>query len=195
MVQARKTDPAVEKSLTEPGEYGKVLTLAEHRVEREGVARAARFSIRDCTFQDIDDCIVLGKEMHRESAYSNIPFSDTAVRALLEVAILSNKYRALVVRDIEGEMIGMCLFFSSQYYFSTNTYVQDMCSYVVPTWRGSTVFLRMLALITQWSKNIGALELVLGTTTKVDTEKFESVLERLQFERVGAVFKQSLKVV
>lgn len=170
-----------------------VAVLADRRAEKAGVVKTPKFSISACTLNDIDDCTQMGKTMHCESAYANIPFSEAAVIVMLRHVIKDTKHKALVVRDMEGTLIGMALMYQSPYYFAEHEFaVYDRCIYVDPAWRGSSVFLRLFSLLLSWAKDSGASEFIIGTTTKVNTEQFEDVLLRLGMDRVGGVYKLTL---
>jgi GNAT superfamily N-acetyltransferase len=174
---------------------GSVSKLADTQPRNGGVViPAQRFSITACTFKDIDDCTAMGRAMHGESAYANIPYSNMGVKEMLVGVINNDVYQALVARDLDGQLIGMSLVYLSPYYFAPSLFaVYDRCIYVTPAWRGSSVFLRLLHCITEWSKSIGATELVIGTTTKVDTERYEDILQRLGLDRVGGLYKLTLR--
>lgn len=174
---------------------GTVSKLAEPQAESSGVVRLAqKFSLTACTIKDIDECTTMGRAMHEESAYANIPFSDLVVHEMIGHAINDDAFKSIVARDMDGQLIGMSLVYRSKYYFAAHEFaVYDRCIYVAPAWRGSSLFMRMLALLVEWSKSIGASELVLGTTTKVNTEQYEDALVRLGLERVGGVYKMNLR--
>lgn len=153
-----------------------------------------RFAIRQYNKSDIDDCVRFGRLMHGESAFFDIPFEESIVRGLLNLAVDKEQYYGIVARDANSnELIGFGLYFLGPYFFSSKGAVYDMVTYVVPSWRGSTLGKRLITHAERWGKDKGAYEVILGTTTKINTEMVEKFYEALGYDRVGSVYKLRIK--
>jgi GNAT superfamily N-acetyltransferase len=103
-------------------------------------------------------------------------------------------YYGIVARSVDTkDLIGFGLYYLGPYFFSSKQSVYDMVTYVVPSWRGSSLGRRLISHAERWGKDKGAIEVILGTTTKVDTAMVEKFYEAIGYDRVGSVYKLRIK--
>ena len=141
---------------------------------------------------DIETLLDLGAQMHRESAYSFLPYDRQKVRAFIVSYIEDRITRCSLVAEIDGAIIGMIGGTIMDYYFCHEVLVADEILFVRSDHRTGMAALALIRGLQKWATHQGARELCLSVSSSVNYEATDKLYERLGFNRVGGVFKKRL---
>lgn len=144
--------------------------------------------IRKLLPEDIPNCIALGKLMHAESCYRDTEYSKQKCMQLGFLAIRDSKHIWLVAEK-DMKIIGMLGARINQAYFSYDMIAQDYLVYVLPEYRGSSAFSRMVKQYLKWAIDKEAKLIFLATSTGVDTDRVEQLYNRLGLKKMGALYQ------
>jgi len=149
--------------------------------------------VREGDTDDISGIIELLKELHVESVFKDVPFSDSTTRQFILTMMGIKDGTILVVADDkdrpQGVMIGMIdsLFFSKKRYATDVVfYVRDAAAQQAP-W--------MVKRFRRWAKGRpGVYKLMMGISSGIDNEgRTEQLYEALGLEKIGGLFIQEIK--
>lgn len=143
--------------------------------------------IRNATHEDIDVLVLLGREMHKESRYREMPFSEPKVRNLL-AGMIVDPNGCLLVYEKDGKITGGIAGFISEHYFSTGKIASDLALFITQDKRGGMAAARLVKAFAQWATEAGADIVQVGVTTGVNTDGVERLYNALGFKNVGIVF-------
>lgn len=143
--------------------------------------------IRNATKDDLDDLIVLGREMHQESRFSVMNFSEEKVRTILG-NLIDDPNGCLLVSEVDGVVIGGFAGFIAEHYFSTDRLATDLALFINRADRGGMSAARLLRAFVKWAKQNGASLIQVGVTTGVHLEQTTKLYNALGFKTVGGVF-------
>jgi len=142
--------------------------------------------------ENIRDALFLGEKMHKESAYSDMPFDlEMAAQNIYQMLIQSEHGFGLIAYK-DTNPVGMIGGALATHYFGPALYAYDFAWYVTPKQRGSSIAIRMLKKFEKWAKDRGALEMHLGVTTGVSPEKTAKMFERMGYKFVGSNYTLKL---
>jgi GNAT superfamily N-acetyltransferase len=143
---------------------------------------------REICPSDFDLLCALGRQMHAESSYSALEFSESRLREIFEEYLSSpNKMVFVAVRD--GELLGLYAGYVSKYYFSDELVANDIAWFVVKERRGSRIGLRLLDCFEHWALERGASEVRIGYSTNINPTAFDSLMHKRGYSRVGANYR------
>lgn len=144
--------------------------------------------IREATFDDLEEAILLGYEMHQESRHSVFAYSPERVASFFSQCIVSDDYLFLVEQQqsgIVGGFIGFCL----PQWFSDDLHAGDFALFLKPEARGGTSALRMVKQYTYWAKRKGAKVITLGVSTGVKREETGALYEFCGYRKFGDLYE------
>jgi len=137
--------------------------------------------------KDIEPCIQLGHDMHAESDYSSLVFSDLECRIFAEES-MKNPGVFLDVADMgNGNIIGMLGAMIDQPFFSAELIATDIFVYVRKPFRGGSAFIRLMRRYLAWSLTSGAKRVYAGTSAAIPGA--DAVYEKLGLARVGSIYR------
>lgn len=142
------------------------------------------------TVERLGDILKLCLTMQKEGDWAAVPFDieTTATSVLSYVINNDNGFGVLAYTD-EGQAVGMLAGSVTPYVFSKGRVASDFAWFVLPEHRGSRTALRMLSMFTDWAKEKGALELIMGISSNVEPERTGKLLEKRGFRHVGGNYK------
>jgi GNAT superfamily N-acetyltransferase len=149
--------------------------------------------IRALEPEDVIDCINAGREMHEESVYASIPFSERSLLTLAQQCLDHPDYVCFV--GYEGsELVGMMVGAKSKYWFSDSaSYAADLALYVRKDFRGSTCAIRLLQAFMRWAKSSGCVDIRCGVTTKINPEVAKRLyVDAFGFEDGGSLYTKRI---
>jgi len=139
-------------------------------------------TVRKATHNDVQALLVMGHAMHAESPrFAPLDYSEGKVRRLIFRLLEVPRAGGILVAEAEGKMVGMMAFFVAEHFFGGDMFASDMVFYVAPEHRGGSAFFRLLAAFEAWATDLGAKELVLGTSTGVNHERTVKALEHVGY--------------
>jgi hypothetical protein len=141
---------------------------------------------RKATLFDVPQLVALGRQMHAESRYADLPF-DPAVLATSLTQMLTDQFVYVVERDgvLLGGMVG-CLYPS---WFGTGLMASDLALFVAPDRRGGIAAVQLVAAFKAWAAAMDALEITCGVTTGVHEAATDKLYRRLDFVPSGTAYK------
>ena len=143
---------------------------------------------REICPSDFDSVCALGRQMHAESSYSALEFSESRLREMFD-EYLSNPNKIVLVADRDGDLVGLYAGYLSKYYFSDELVANDIAWFVIKERRGSRVGLRLLDCFEHWAKERGASEVRIGYSTDINPDAFDSLMHKRGYSRVGANYR------
>lgn len=143
--------------------------------------------IRPAIKEDINDLVVLGREMHEESRFAGLTFSEEKVRHLL-AHLIDDPNGCLLVSEKDGVIIGGFAGFISEHYFSTDKVANDFALFIGKADRGGMSAALLLRSFVKWAKKQGAALIQVGITTGVHVEESTRLYNALGFKTVGPLF-------
>lgn len=148
--------------------------------------------IRPPRDDDMDALIELGSDLHRESAYSFLPYESLKVRALIGEYLDDQTYRCGLVAESAGTLVGMIGGILIEYYFCHEKLVTDEVLFVRSDHRGGWAAHRLVSALQVWAVQQDAREICLSVSTNVNPAVARRLYEGLGFEPVGGVFRKRL---
>lgn len=148
--------------------------------------------IRPPDYEDVETLIELGSQLHRESAYSFLPYEPARVRVMITEYLKDRTSRCGLMAESGGAAIGMIGGVLIEYYFCAEKLVADEVLFVRPDRRGGLAAARLIEALEEWAIGQGARELCLSVSTGVNRSATGRLYEGLGFVPVGGVFKKRL---
>ncbi len=148
-------------------------------------------TLKKASKEDTEHFISLGKEMHREGAFSFLPFNENRVRrGALHYIREESACAFLVFRDTE--CIGMHVGSLTHYFFSDALLASGLVTYVRPEFRGGRAAVLLVKEFIDWGKEKKAAEVYIGVSLGVNLEKSHKFFKHFGFNYVGGNYKLRL---
>lgn len=142
--------------------------------------------------ENIADIVVLGMEMHEESASKDIPFDiEFAAQNAYERIISNPQGFGLVAFDGETP-VGMVAGVLATHEFAPVLYAYNSVWFVLKSRRGGTMSMKLLDKFESWAKDHGAKHLQIGIASGVHPERTGKALLRAGFEETGRNYLRAL---
>jgi GNAT superfamily N-acetyltransferase len=148
--------------------------------------------VRTATGSDVPALIVLGRHMHHESRYRDLPFEALRVGFSLHRWIAADANR-VTVAETKGRMVGAMVSAIGSWYFHGGKQASDLALYVLPEYRGSRAALLLVRDFLAWAAANDCIEATIATSTGINAESAGRFLAHTGFESCGGVFKQRLR--
>ena len=146
--------------------------------------------IRVATLDDIDRIVEIGKAMHEESSYCDLPFDSVKVSNLM--AGLIDGHGVVFVAEKAGAIIGGFAGGVAEFWFCDSLHAFDYGLFILPEHRGGSAAIRLLSAFEHWAKSMGAVWCDVGITTGVHTEKTARMYEKLGYNQSGILFRKGV---
>ena len=129
--------------------------------------------------------------MCRESPrYAQRTVSETYMENILSKASEAGGF--VRVYDSGDEITGIMVGVVAPYLCGPEVYACDLILYVKPENRGTPAALSLVKEFETWAKEMGAVEVMLGTSTGIDSEKTACLYERLGYSLVSKGFSKGV---
>jgi GNAT superfamily N-acetyltransferase len=157
----------------------------------EGQSRN-RFSIRAFLPEDIEQVVDICKQQASTSDYSEVKFN----AELLRKNVLDYHERQDICMfcafDSQQKLIGFTAYSAQHYVFSYDIQIADMTSYVIPEYRKSTVYPRLMQCVERWGKKMNAKRMYSAISTGVNIEEIHNMFLRCGYVHLGGVYRKDL---
>ena len=131
---------------------------------------------------DIPEMVGLARAMAAESPrYRRYSFSTRKMENLLNYLLDNPGEGIAFVAEQGGCVVGMVGGFATEAFFSTDRYVTDLGLYVSPKHRGGATALRLIKSFEAWAQTTGSIDILLGISTEVMTDRTVRMYERLGY--------------
>jgi GNAT superfamily N-acetyltransferase len=149
--------------------------------------------VRPGRFEDLDELVEMGSRMHKEGAYSFLPYDHEKVRQLIASYINDSETQCGLIAEENTRIVGMFAGYLIDYFFCNETIACDMVLYVDQPYRGSSAAVRLVRAFREWAIDRGAREICLSISTNIAQEKTGRFYEKLGLVHSGDVYKERLK--
>lgn len=146
--------------------------------------------IRKFKDSDLARLIEIGREMHSESSYAHLSFSEEKCRNLFFACLNLPEDFLGIVCEQHGEIIGMFVGNITPYFFGSQKIASDLLLYIAPEFRGGAAAVRLVKEYEKWANLLGAAQVMLGVTTGIDEVRTIEFYKRLGYKAAGAIFKK-----
>ncbi|MBA5203088.1 GNAT family N-acetyltransferase [Pectobacterium aroidearum] len=147
--------------------------------------------IRQATKEDIPELVLLGMRMHQESSYRKLSFDAEKCAALADQLIAST-YGAVLVAEIDGQIIGWMAGGIAPFWFSHDRMAFEYGVFIDAEYRGGSAGYRLVKEFVRWAKEHGAVEIRMGITTGVHEERTGELYQRLGLQRTGLLYSMEV---
>lgn len=141
------------------------------------------------TREDALKLLEIGQKFHAETRFHNEEFNKERVWALFQKI---DAYPSHFFIAYDDEFRGVIMMARSENYWSGEVTAQDMCFFVTPEARGTTIAVRLEKAAREWAKEIGATEMVIYHNTGIDTDNAPDLFNRLGYARQGYIFSREI---
>lgn len=132
----------------------------------------------------------MGERLHKESLFSHMDYDEETFITFLRTMMQSPYGFFWCIVDQEQDIpIGMLLATLQKTYFGKDFIATDLILVVDKERRGTcgTAFVSLVNEYKQWAFKMGAKRVYLGSSSGVDPEATENILERAGFHKVGSI--------
>lgn len=148
--------------------------------------------IREMTDDDVRQCIALGREMHRESVYRYLDFSEDKLWAIWEQHKAHPTMYCMRVAEKEGEIIGAFVGLRFEHFFGHDVCSSDLILYVTPEHRGGTAAPRLVKEYEKWAIANGVKEIQIGVSTGVTVDRTAVLFQKLGFGEEARYYRKRI---
>jgi|TARA_Y100000296_G_scaffold44110_1_gene50569 GNAT superfamily N-acetyltransferase len=148
-------------------------------------------TIREYELEDVKEMVELGELMHKEGAYSFLPYSKAKLRELGK-RFKQTDYGNAWVAIADGKVIGMYVAFITEYFFCYEKIAQDFLLYIHPDHRKGTIAIRLVKKAEEWARERGAKEFCPASSMAISSGRLEKLYNFMKFKTVGHIFKKRL---
>lgn len=149
--------------------------------------------VRQIESRDFDQVIELARTMKEEApCYRDYAFNQYKVAGLCQVCLDDPDWICIVTENDDGELVGFTAAGCVEMLFGHDRFVEDLCFYVQPKYRGSSAALRMMNMLESWSTSIGAKAMRLGITTGTNPAQAGKFLTRQGFSETGGLYTKTI---
>ena len=137
--------------------------------------------VRRAVPADMDVLLAMGRALHAESPrYRAESYDDAKVQALTErlTGPDAPEDATVFVATIGGAVVGVFGVYIAESWYGHDRKASDLTVYVMPEHRGSSAFLRLLRAAEAWAVSRGAVEMSIGVSTSIHTDKTVRAYER-----------------
>lgn len=148
-----------------------------------------RFKIAT-TDNDIERLRPLSVEFHQRSHFSGIEYDHEKRDRVLSRALTSNSSRIFIAEN-DGEYVGFLFCSAAEYIVGKETLIVTVHSFYVKesigrSLLGGRIALRLLRLAINWTKELGAREVMVHVTSGIDLARADRLFRKLNFKVLGA---------
>lgn len=137
--------------------------------------------IRPMSPADVEFCIAMGHEMHEESYFKFLDYSDDKLRQLWQMIVFDPKKFCAFVAEKDDQIIGFFIGTCQEHWFGRDTLACDLALFITKEERGGTAAIRLIKAYEQWAHDVGAAEIHIGTSTNVNSDRVMKVFQKMGF--------------
>lgn len=144
--------------------------------------KSSQYELRQIGNQDWVHIKAMVPAIHAESRYRDSKLSIEKVERLFDDT-LQNKNQCCFLLWKKGECIGLFAGIAVAHYFTNDVYASDLMFYVVPKERKTRAALLLVRAFERWAAMLNCVEISVGISTDVETEKVARFYEKLGYKR------------
>lgn len=147
--------------------------------------------VRDGTLADGDEVIALGKKVHAESQFKDLPYLDKYVRYTL-TENLGKEGVLFLVAERDSTLVGAFAAYHNNWFFTNARYAADMFLFMDISARNTLAPVMIIQRYIDWAKKMGVARINLGQTTGIETERVVKAYQAMGFTKTGSNFTIAL---
>lgn len=148
--------------------------------------------IRPMSPADVEFCISMGHEMHEESYFHFLDYSDDKLRRLWTlIKDYPDQYCAFTAEKddkIIGFFIGTC----QEHWFGHDRVACDLALFITKEERGGSAAPRLIKAYERWAEDVGAKEIHIGTSTNVNLERVTALFKKMGYGDEAFYFRKRI---
>lgn len=152
--------------------------------------------IRYATRADIPAMLEVGKVIHAESRFADMPYDETKLRQGLDELIhlqeKAGSHCFLVAENRDARIVGGFIGALETYFFTRAVSANSILIWVDPAWRGSSAAVRMIDAFHRWAAQHQASEVCLLVASGVTIGRTDRFFRRLGFVQTGGNYSLAL---
>ena len=121
-------------------------------------------------------------DIHKESRYRTSKLSMLKVFELFNIT-RNDKNHFCFLAWRGDKVIGLISGYCAEHYFTEDVYAYDTMFYVKPEYRKGRTALLLIRAFEKWAKDNNCVEISVGISTEIDTEKTVSFYEKLKYKQ------------
>lgn len=142
--------------------------------------------------QDLPDVAEICHRVYLESSYSKLPFDWKHLGLFLINVLSTPETQVAFVVEKNGKVIGVLGAYLVPYMFSPALLCQDFGIMVDKDYRGSSAGRRLVEAMEQWAKSKGAVEILPGISSGIQTDRTVKFFEKMGYKKAGTILKKVL---
>lgn len=147
---------------------------------------------RSGILSDTDQILQLGRQMHNESAFSKLDWSDDKAANLFNNCVNKDTHCCFVAEK-DGVLKGMIAGSVTEYFFGHDKILSDFVWFVDQKHRGTMASIRLLKLFIDFGRLWQVAEVCIGVSTQVLLDRTDKLLKKFDFEVHGGTYKLMMK--
>lgn len=145
-------------------------------------SQSSRYELRQIGTEDWVTIKAMVPAIHAESRYRDSKLSIEKVHGLFEDT-LQNKNQCCFLLWKDGQCIGLFAGIAIAHFFTDDVYASDLMFYVIPEQRKTRAALLLVRAFERWATMLNCVEISVGISTDVETEKVAKFYEKLGYKR------------
>ncbi|MBN8196034.1 hypothetical protein [Thalassospira povalilytica] len=138
--------------------------------------------------QDVETAIELGRALHAESQFRDMPYNPDKLRKLGAKVLSGTHGYLLILAERDGVATGFILAKLDRHFFSDALAVSVLVLFVHAHARGGLSALKMLDGLGKWAKSNSVASVYINSTSGIDCSKFDAFARKIGFSFVGSNF-------
>ncbi|MDP1905910.1 MAG: GNAT family N-acetyltransferase [Pseudomonadota bacterium] len=152
--------------------------------------------IRYATRNDIPAMLELGRGIHAESRFADMPYDEAKLREglgeLIHLQEQAGSHCFLVAESGDARIVGGFIGALETYFFTRATSANSILIWVDPAWRGSSAAMRMIDAFRRWAAQRQASEVCLLVASGVTIKRTDRFFRRLGFVQTGGNYSMAI---
>lgn len=149
-------------------------------------------NIRFANISDLPELVSLGRQIHKESRLSKLPFAGEKLAEQLK-SILdppNGAYCILISEQPNDGITGVIMGYVTEYMFSNDLAAMNYVYYVKPGYRGSSLAIRLLTAFRKWAQNRGTALLFISQNSGSRIKSFHKFMGHVGLQYFSGSFSR-----
>ena len=143
--------------------------------------------------EDLPALVELGREFHVESRLAGFAYAPERIWKRLEKMLANRDRCCLVAADRDGELVGFLLGALEEYWVVKASVARLQFWYLKPRFRGTLRAMQLFHGFRRWATRREAMEIAVGLSAGIESEKLGRIFERMGFHRSGGNYSSWLQ--
>lgn len=146
--------------------------------------------IRRYARDDRNQVLQLCEQMHAESRYSHLTFSEETVCDFIDQHVTGVSIQAFVANHNKAGVVGFVCMSLMPYIFTPGNTAIDLALYVKPAYRNTLAFAGLVRAGERWAIDNGAHSVMFGVSAPSDVQKACRAYRKLGYKDWGVILRK-----